>query len=144
MKPVVEVCVLKYNLCYLWSDRSKNVIRNTQKTCYLTICNRKPDCPNCPMNIRNISSSKTLKNAFLKRFEFFLLSGTSGKKTGDDNGGLSKRQASILAASVVGGLIVLLIIIMVVYVIDKRRKEKKLHLFSVFYDPTKQPDGDNM
>lgn len=70
--------------------------------------------------------------------------GTSGKSTGT----LTGHQTSVLAASVVGGIVVLLVIIIVIYIIVKRKREKKLHLFSVFYDPTKQGgegvEGKNM
>ncbi|XP_057298293.1 MAM and LDL-receptor class A domain-containing protein 2-like isoform X2 [Hydractinia symbiolongicarpus] len=61
--------------------------------------------------------------------------GTTGKSIGDNTNG-----TSIIAAGVVGGLVILLIIILIAYIVSKRRKEKKLHLFSVFYDPTKQPE----
>ena len=63
--------------------------------------------------------------------------GTSGKSTG----GLNSPQASIIAAIIVGAIVVLLVIIIVVYIVVKRQKEKKLNLFSVFYDPTKQGEG---
>lgn len=53
---------------------------------------------------------------------------------------MSSKDTSILAGSVVAGLIVLLVIVMVVYLIKKRKSDKKLHLFSVFYDPT-NPDN---
>ena len=59
--------------------------------------------------------------------------GSTGKQTG---GGMSGKDTSILAGSVVAGLIVLLVIVMVIYLIKKRRSDKKLQLFSVFYDPT--------
>lgn len=61
--------------------------------------------------------------------------GTTGKSIGDNTNG-----TSIIAAGVVGGLVILLILILIAYIVSKRRKEKKLHLFSVFYDPTKQPE----
>lgn len=60
--------------------------------------------------------------------------GTTGKSTGSMDG----HQTSVLAASVVSGIVVLLVLVIVVYIIVKRKREKKLHLFSVFYDPTKQ------
>ena len=62
--------------------------------------------------------------------------GTTGKSTGSLNG----HETSVLAASIVGGVVVLLVIVIVLYIIVKRKREKKLHLFSVFYDPTKQAE----
>ena len=61
--------------------------------------------------------------------------GNTGKSTGSDMKG-----TSIVIAGVVGALVVLLLAILVTYIIVKRKREKKLHLFSVFYDPTKQPE----
>lgn len=63
--------------------------------------------------------------------------GSTGKQTG---GGMSSKDTSILAGAVVAGLIVLLVIVMVVYLIKKRKSDKKLQLFSVFYDPS-NPDN---
>lgn len=62
-------------------------------------------------------------------------SGTTGKSAS----GIEK-STGMIVAGVVGGLIILLIIVIILYMIVKRKKDKKLHLFSVFYDPTKQPE----
>eukprot|EP00795_Rhopilema_esculentum_P012712 gene12712-3431_t len=60
-------------------------------------------------------------------------SGNTGKQTGK-----SGTKTGVTAAIVVGCLVVVLIIILVAYIVMKRKREKKLHLFSVFYDPSKQ------
>jgi len=59
--------------------------------------------------------------------------GSTGKSTGSQG-----TKSGVTAAIVVGCLVVVLVIILVAYIIFKRKREKKLHLFSVFYDPTKQ------
>ena len=64
----------------------------------------------------------------------------SGGTTGKSTGGLNGHDTSILAASIVGGIVILLVVVIVLYIIVKRKREKKLHLFSVFYDPTKQAE----
>eukprot|EP00794_Sanderia_malayensis_P017044 gene17044-18759_t len=65
----------------------------------------------------------------------------SGGNTGKSTGG-KKTSSGVIAAAVVGCLVVLLVVVLVGYIVVKRRKEKKLHLFSIFYDPTKQQQGD--
>jgi len=66
--------------------------------------------------------------------------GCGGPDTGKQSN--SDKNTSIYASGIVGGLVVILIVVLVAYIVLKRRKEKKLHLFSVFYDPTKQPENE--
>ena len=66
--------------------------------------------------------------------------GCSGPNTGKSVG--DETKSSVYASGIVGGLVILLIVVLVVYIIVKRKREKKLQLFSVFYDPTKQPEDE--
>ena len=66
--------------------------------------------------------------------------GCSAPHTGKSVGGETK--SSVYASGIVGGLVILLIVVLVVYIIVKRKREKKLQLFSVFYDPAKQPEDE--
>lgn len=61
--------------------------------------------------------------------------------TGKSTGGNGSKSMGVLAAGIVGGIIVLLIVVILLYIFVKRRRDKNMHLFSVFYDPTKQGEG---
>lgn len=61
-----------------------------------------------------------------------------GPKAGASTG--LKNKSTYIAVGVAGAIVLIIVVLVIAYFVTKGRR-KKLHLFSVFYDPTKQQEA---
>jgi len=102
------------------------------------LCQKKNECMFWTMDtngclLKNENATQQPKTGSISGPKYCQKPTAAPQKGGDG------KSSGVMAAGVGGGIVLIILIIIIAYVFVKRKRADKLHLFSVFYDPTKQP-----